>query len=438
MPPGDAADGGDPLAALLAGRYPDPETGEPLGAASRAVVIEDSLAGREAELVAALGIGPRLVVVADDATMAALGERVTRALGVGAGFSVDAVVLPGAVHADAETLAAALARVDPDARGIVAVGAGTINDLSKLIALARGVPQVVFATAPSMNGYTSVSASIVEAGIKRSIRAETPVGVFFDLEVLARAPARLVRAGLGDSACRTTAQADWLLQHVALDRPYREAPFALLADDERALFARARALAAGDLVAMRHLVRTLVLSGFGMTICGGSFPASQAEHLIAHYVEMMAPADLPHALHGEQIGVATLAIARIWDEILARDTAPVVRATALTPAELAVRYGEARGDALWRDIAPKLLDEAGAAAASARLAAAWPTLRPRLQSIALGAARIDAVLADAGAPRTPAELGWPDALVADAIAHAREIRDRYTCLDLIADSDAGT
>jgi glycerol-1-phosphate dehydrogenase [NAD(P)+] len=433
MPPAD-----DPLAELVAGRYPDPETGEPLTAASRAVVLADSLAGREAELIAALGIGPRLVVVADDATMAALGERVTRALGVGAGFSVDAVVLPGAVHADADTLAAALARVDPDARGIVAVGAGTINDLSKLIARALGVPQVVFATAPSMNGYTSVSASIVDGGIKRSIRAETPVGVFFDLEVLARAPVQLIRAGLGDSVCRTTAQADWLLQHVALDRPYREAPFALLAADEHALFAQARALVAGDLGAMRHLVRTLVLSGFGMTISGGSFPASQAEHLIAHYVEMMGPPELPASLHGEQIGVATLAIARIWDRILARDTAPVVRPTALTHAEMIARYGADRGDTLWRDVAPKLLDAAGATAVTARLAAAWPTLRPRLQSIALGAARIEAVLAAAGAATTPSAIGWPDALVADAIAHAWEIRDRYTCLDLIADSDAAT
>jgi len=29
-----------------------------------------------------------------------------------------------------------------------------------------------------------------------------------------------------------------------------------------------------------RLARTLVLSGFGMTICGGSYPASQGEHLM--------------------------------------------------------------------------------------------------------------------------------------------------------------
>ena len=42
---------------------------------------------------------------------------------------------------------------------------------------------------------------------------------------------------------------------------------------------------------MRALARTLVLSGIGMTICGGSYPASQGEHLISHYIDMLsAPA----------------------------------------------------------------------------------------------------------------------------------------------------
>ena len=61
MPAGD-----DPLDELLAGRYRDPETGELLGAAARSIVIDDSLAGREAELVAALDLGRRLAVVAVD------------------------------------------------------------------------------------------------------------------------------------------------------------------------------------------------------------------------------------------------------------------------------------------------------------------------------------------------------------------------------------
>jgi len=255
---------------------------------------------------------------------------------------------------------------------VVAVGSGTINDLCKLAALQRGCPQLVFATAPSMNGYTSLSASITEAGLKRSVRAATPVAAFFDLRVLAAAPVRLIRAGLGDSICRPTAQADWLLSHLLLDRPYREAPFALLAGDEPALLAESRALASGDLAAMRCLVRTLVLSGFGMTLAGGSYPASQGEHLLSHYIEMMRPLGQPAALHGEQTGVCALAMARLQDRILARDAPPTVRPTAVRRDDVLRRFGAERGDACWQELEPKRIDAARAGELTARLAAAWP------------------------------------------------------------------
>ena len=48
--------------------------------------------------------------------------------------------------------------------------------------------------------------------------------------VLAAAPSRMMRAGLGDTVCRTTAQVDWLLSHLLLDTVYAETPYRLMAD----------------------------------------------------------------------------------------------------------------------------------------------------------------------------------------------------------------
>jgi glycerol-1-phosphate dehydrogenase [NAD(P)+] len=432
----------DPLDLLIAGRYPDPEAdpdadpeADPdgrglLAAETRSLVIADTLDGAEVELVAALEMGPRLVVISDPDTAAALGRRVERALA--SRFQVQSVVLDRAPHASDQTLARLLAQVAA-VDGVVAVGAGTINDLAKLVAHARGVPQVVFATAPSMNGYTSVSASILEGGVKRSVRTATPVGAFFDLGVLAAAPPRLVRAGLGDSLCRSTAQVDWLLGHLVMGRPYREAPFAMLAADEAALLAEPRALVGGDPTAMRHLVRTLVLSGIGMTLCGGSYPASQGEHLLAHYVTMMGR-DLPAVLHGEEIGVCTLAMARLQDAVLGRDTPPVLHASRVDRAQVLRRYGALAGEVCWSELAPKLLDRDGAEALNARLAREWPAIRARLAAVAVGERALRAVLEAAGAPTEPAQLGWPPPLLDDARWHAREIRNRYTFLDLAADA----
>lgn len=442
----------DPLREMLAGEYPDPESGEMLGTAVRSVVIEDSLRGREVEVIEALGLGAErgaaLAVVGDEATFAALGDRVIEALR--ARFAVRRVSLGHRPHADTETLAELMRGLGGEgtassARGvavdgggvveaIVAVGSGTINDLCKLAAKTLEVPQVVFATAPSMNGYTSVSASITEAGHKRSIRASAPVGVFFDLEVLAAAPARLIRAGLGDSLCRPTAQADWLLAHLLLDEPYRKAPFSLLAADEEVLLGEPGALLSGSLAVMRSLARTLVLSGFGMTLCNGSYPASQGEHLISHYAEMMGLVAAAPSFHGEQIGVAALAMARLQRHVLAQSEAPALGATDISREDLVAHYGEAVGESCWRDVQSKWFDAPRAIALRNRLAADWSTMRERLLAVTRAPEELEAVLLAAGAPTTPQQLGWSAEAFAAAARRARQIRNRYTFLDLAIDS----
>jgi glycerol-1-phosphate dehydrogenase [NAD(P)+] len=432
VPEADRPETSDPLAAMLAGRYPDPQTGELLGSSVRSVVLEASLRDRELELVAALQLGDHLAVVGDDDTFAALGDRVAAALA--SRFRVQRLSLGARPHADTETLQRLIAALDPGVEAIVAVGSGTLNDLCKLAARARRCPQVVFATAPSMNGYTSVSASITEDGMKRSIRASAPVGVFLDLSVLAAAPPRLIRAGLGDSLCRPTAQADWLLAHLLLDQPYRVAPFALLAADEEVLFASSRALLAGDLAVMRSLARTLVLSGFGMTLCDGSYPASQGEHLISHYVEMMGMPGAPPSFHGEQIGVAALAMARLQRHVLSLEDAPALGPCRLSLEASIDHFGLALGASCWRDAQVKGFDAAQTDELRHRLATSWPQLRAQLAAVTRPPEQLEAVLLEAGAPTTPEQLGWSAQAFAIAVRHAREIRGRYTFLDLAADA----
>jgi glycerol-1-phosphate dehydrogenase [NAD(P)+] len=189
----------------------------------------------------------------------------------------------------------------------------------------------------------------------------------------------------------------------------------------------------GDLEAMRLLARTLVLSGFGMTVCGGSHPASQGEHLISHYIEMMAPAGCPEAFHGEQIAVTTLTMARLQERMLAEGP-PRLRASAPSEATVTAHFGEDLGRACWREFAGKRLDETAAEALNARLDARWEEIRGRLAAVTRPASELEAVLRTAGAPTSPEALGWPRAFYRDAVRHAREIRDRYTFLDLGGDS----
>src|SRR5882672_130180 len=420
---------GDPIVQLLTGQWPDPESGELLGVPVRSIVIADSLDGIEGELVARLDLGRRLAVVSDPITQVVLGARVEQALA--AAGQVIPIRLRDHPHADDDTVARIRAAT-ADADALIAVGSGTINDLCKYAAFQDGKPYAVFGTAPSMNGYTSANAAITVGGLKKSLAARTPAGVFLDLAVLAAAPPRMIRSGLGDSLCRSTAQADWLLSHLLRDTPYREAPFALLAADEGALLANAGALMAGDLEAMRRLARTLVLSGLGMCLSGGSYTASQAEHLIGHYIEMMGGPGLPASFHGEQIGVTTLTMARLQERLL--DAAPAVRPTVVDGADLAAHFGVETGAACAREWSAKALSPAAADALNGRLARSWPMIRDRIAAVRRAAADLQHALAAAGAPTRPSGLGWPVPFYRTAVTRARQIRRRYGFLDLAGDA----
>ncbi len=422
----------DTLDRLMAGNFDDPDGGPVLDPLTRVVAIDESLAGREAELVAGLGLGGSLAVVCDDNTHRVLGARVAAALAAIARISE--VRLGDQPHADGETVEA-LRRETAACDGLIAVGAGSINDICKYAAALDGKPYAVFATAPSMNGYTSVNAAITIHGHKKSIQAAAAAGVFMDLEVLAAAPPRMIRSGLGDSLCRSTAQADWLLAHMLLDDPYREAPFALLAEDEALLFAGSGALMDGDLDVMRALARVLTLSGFGMTIAEGSQPASQGEHLIGHYAEMRMNPDWPPSFHGEQIGVATLTMARLQERVLAGGR-PRLSPSAADEASVIDHFGPELGAACWAEFSAKRLDERRAQRLNGRIDERWEAIVSRITAISLPAAMLEDVLARAGAAIRPQDLGWPADFYDGAVRHAREIRYRYTFLDLAADSGA--
>ncbi|MEO5765769.1 MAG: sn-glycerol-1-phosphate dehydrogenase [Casimicrobiaceae bacterium] len=425
-----AAGSADPLDQLLRGEWPDPDGGPPVSVPVRTVAIERTLSGAEHELVGALGLGHRLAVVSDRTTHALLGRRVEHALEGSA--VITSVVLGDRPHADAAT-AESVRQACVTADALVAVGSGTINDLCKHAAATMGKPYVVFGTAPSMNGYTSTNAAITVDGHKHSLPAAAPAGVFLDLEILAAAPARMIRGGLGDSLCRPTAQVDWLLSRHLLGTAYRRAPFVLLAPDEPALLEEPEALVRGDLDAIRALARTLVLSGFGMTICGGSYPASQGEHLISHYIDMFAPVARGAYFHGEQVAVATLTMARLQQESLAAGP-PQFHPSTFTSDDLVQRFGATIGASCWREVEGKRLTRQSADRMTQRIADGWDALCAELREVTIPAAKLASTMERAGGPTGAADIGLEPNFYAEAVRNARFLRDRYTFLDFADDS----
>ncbi|MDQ6437469.1 iron-containing alcohol dehydrogenase [Mesorhizobium sp. LHD-90] len=416
---------------VLAGRWVSPDSGKAASVPYDSIVIEETLDGAEADLVAGLKLGEKFTVVADADTFDAMGARVARALTkLG---PVDTVILdrPHADVADIDLLAGRLAGSEV----VVAVGSGTINDLCKFVTAKQGRRYCVFGTAGSMNGYTSTTASItLESGLKVSLPSQAPAGFFVDLGVSAAAPKHLAAAGFADCLVRSVAQVDWWLSHRLLGSLYATAPYALQDEDEKALNARAGLLPKGDIAAHGYLYRVLTLCGLGVSMTGMSHHGSMGEHQISHYIDCFAGDRHPGTLHGQQVGVGVLTMGRLQRQMLSSNKAPVIRPTKIDCDGMARRMGAEVAGQCWAEIQPKIFDEKDADEFNARLEALWPELRRELQAFVIPVDEMSRLLAAAEGPMTAADLGLPVDFYREAVLHCREMRNRYSFLDLAADA----
>ena len=57
---------------------------------------------------------------------------------------------------------------------LLAVGSGTLNDVTKYVSARTGIPYVIAATAPSMDGYASTVAPTILDGFKPPCPPCTP------------------------------------------------------------------------------------------------------------------------------------------------------------------------------------------------------------------------------------------------------------------------
>jgi glycerol-1-phosphate dehydrogenase [NAD(P)+] len=395
------------------------------------------------EALAATGGPARLLAISDAATRAVAWEKISprlRSLGV----SVTEIVLPPGPHgpplADEANRRRIQEAIRPDTDAILAIGSGTINDLAKVSSRACGKPYLVCATAPSMNGYPSSNASVLEEGLKVTRSAQAPTAILADLEILAAAPLAMIRAGLGDLLSQQTALADWRLSSLVEETYYCPAVAGLVTGPIRRAGEDADALNRREESAVARLTETLILSGLTMVMAGQSSPASGAEHLISHYWEMEAgDQGRPEPLHGAQVGVTCILMAELMRRLADTDSRDLPGPSATLPdaweeAEPAVA---ARHGALWIVVR----DEArtkhrGAADRSKRFAShqeRWGEIWADLRPLCPDPASLREALGRAGAPTTPADLGLSAERVHRALLVAREIRSRYTVLDLAAE-----
>ncbi len=381
-------------------------------------------------------------VIADTHTMEAAGGAVVAALGTAGHPTTGPFVFDDpdlyAEHRFVERLQAWLNTHD----GIpIAVGSGTINDLTKLAANRVGRRYMAVATAASMDGYTAFGASITHQGSKQTFDCPAPQAVVADLEVLRHAPPAMNAAGYADLLAKITAGADWIVADALGVEPIDPTAWELVQGPLKASLDDPAGVRAGSLPAIEKLATGLMMGGFAMQWAQTSRPASGAEHQFSHLWDMQHHTHQGQApSHGFKVAIGTLAVAPLYEWLLEEpmDRLDVDAAVAAWPdadqTEAAISAlfpipelaGKARLETAAKAITPAQLRQQ-----LRLLKQIWPTLRRRLKDHLIPADDLRRRLAAAGAPTEPQQIGISSERLTASFRQAYYIRRRFTVLDLV-------
>jgi glycerol-1-phosphate dehydrogenase [NAD(P)+] len=381
------------------------------------------------------------IIVADENTYEAAGKDVEASFVRNGQAQPNRFIFDPHVYADdscVRELAEALRVLD----GIpVAVGSGTINDLTKVASHLNNRQYMVVGTAASMDGYSAYGASITTAGSKDTVDCPAPKVVLADLGVIAKAPKVMNAWGYGDLLAKVVAGADWMLADAAGAEAIIPMAWELVQDPLRSWLGSPDAIAASEIGALHHLVNGLLMSGLAMQVTLSSRPASGAEHQFSHLWDMqhhtfngVAPS------HGFKVGIGVLASLALQEYLLAMDVKNFdvesainawpsfeelerrIRVLFDTEALQRRAIDETKGKYVSKDALRTQLE---------RVQQNWAQLQERVRGQLFPFAELREMLRRAGCPYDPSQIGISRARLRLSYQQCCFLRRRFTVLDLL-------
>lgn len=416
------------------------ECGKEHRVAIEKVVIGNGAIGKIPALLNSFGF-KKVYMAADKNTFEAAGAQVEKVITeAGIRFSKHVYLREHDLVPDETAAGEFIFHMDRDTDVIIAVGSGVLNDLCKFMSFRLGIPYIIVATAPSMDGYASDGAALNIDNLKTTLSTTMPKAIIGDVDVLKKAPLRMIKAGFGDMVGKYSAINDWKLSHAINDEYYCGAVAKMVEDSLEKCIKSAEGLKDRKDGAIQTLMEGLVLTGIAMSFAGNSRPASGSEHHLSHFIEMMYLFDGKEApLHGEKVGVNTLLMNSIREKI--SNMNPDL--DKITQTAHSFDKGKWTEDVriLFRQAAPgvirinekeKINDLDERLARVARIIGQWDKIVEILRDVP-PLKEIEAVLKKAEAPVTLKELGVDRETVINGLIYAKEVRARYTVLQLAWD-----
>ncbi len=323
---------------------------------------------------------------------------------------------PKADEKNLKKIAAKLKNIDL----IFALGSGTINDLCKYNSAQKNIPYVIFASAASMNGYLSKNASIAIKNHKKTLPATLPEKVFCNLDILKSAPTNLTKAGIGDVMCFYSCYFDWYLSHKILGTKFDEKTLKISQQKIDFFIKNYHKFSLKNDKLLHLLIELLLISGYAMTMAGGSYPASQSEHMIAHTIEMKFPKIAEKLLHGQTIAVTSLSALKMQNAML--DAIPKLKLLPNYKKNVSIFFGEKLGAECIAEYEQKLHSIKFAKNLDKK------SLQ-KLRAICMKESVLKNIFLHFKIKTSAKSLTLSSQQYQACIAHAKFMRNRFTCLD---------
>ena len=233
------------------------------------VVIDFGALARIPGLIAKYG-AKKVFVFFDENTYEAAGKTVLSILDE-VGISYGKYCFPGErFEPDERSVGSAVMHFDPDCDMIVTVGTGCLNDIGKIVANVSGKPYMIVGTAPSMDGYSSATSSMIRDGLKVSLNSKCPEVVVGDLDVLSASPLRMIQAGIGDMAAKYVSIGEWQLSRLINGEYYCSDVADMVSVALKKCADNADGIMKRDPQAVKAVMEGMVLAGIAANSAGGS------------------------------------------------------------------------------------------------------------------------------------------------------------------------
>ncbi len=370
-----------------------------------------------------------VLLVADENTYCAAGKKTEEAL---SGKIAARVIFGKEILIPDERATERVLASLGNASLIVGIGSGVIQDLCKYVSKLTAVPYMVVATAPSMDGYASTGAAMILGGMKETVAAGLPRAIVADTEVLKNAPMPMLRAGFGDIVGKYSSLCDWKLSAVVNGERFCSYIYDTTHKMVERVIGMAKGITEREEESIAALMEALIIVGILMSFIGNSRPASGSEHHLSHFFEISGIVkNLPYLTHGIDVAYSTVVTARIREKLCAlpfphrrfRESAEETKKKLTAAYNETVAEGcmtlQKKVGAYERDLTAVYLEK------EAEI--------KKILSDAPSADKILSLLSTVGLDMNEFTALYGDERIAEAVRHAKDLKDRYTVLWLYYD-----